>query len=617
MPERARTRYRLGVIRPFPSFLRRGLLLAALALAASPAGCSKPDPQPAPVPLIDLSPVPAPAGLVAELFLPTPDATWAKARIAVGGPALFLPVNAGTLVANLLGMPVTAAQEIDGNVPVLGAVVDTGEGAPPDASAEGAGAARQRARAAIGIHVKDGDRLVNLLTRGEGARFDWRMDATTSITLIEPKGTVPPGVATNGSVGAEAPSSAPAPPARGRAVMGVLGNYLLIGSVLEDLTTVGPYVARTMPKAPVPKEDLAVEIPRAAIDGPILGAALGFWGKVRELAIAPTVESWFAILGDVERARVTVVLDEAAHVRFTATPRAGSGAASKAVSEAAVGDVKPLLELPGDALAGLLVRERPEARGEGVGQQVQGLVRLLGQEVPEKEREQITAALRAVAEARGDWFSAGLRWAGTGPTAYARSAVSDEEKLGKAIQDLVELAKVPSVKAFLKQEGLRVSSAKHVVERLPGDARRVRFERAEEKEKKGAEAPAGDPAETLPRAIDLVYLLEKGSLFAAAGYEPDEAIRRMVGAPEGERLGATPAFQAALGKLGEDTSFALVLDPLRIVAMRSGKPPQGDPTPVVLAAGASKGGAEASGLWVRVDVPTAVIREVVRYRGAL
>jgi len=615
VPDRARTRYRLGVIRPFPSFLRRGLLLAALAIAASPAGCSKPDPQPAPVPLIDLSPVPAPVGLVAELFLPTPDATWAKARIAVGGPALFLPVNAGTLVANLLGMPVTAAQEIDGNVPVLGAVVDTGEGARPDASAEGAGAARQRARAAIGIHVKDGDRLVNLLTRGEGARFDWRMDATTSITLIEPKGAAPAGSA----AGSAAPEAAPTPSQRGRAVMGVLGNYLLIGSVLEDLTTVGPYVARTMPKAPVPKEDLAVEIPRAAIDGPILGAALGFWGTVRELAIAPTVESWLAILGDVERARVTVVLDEAAHVRFAATPRAGSGAASKAVSEAAVGDVKPLLELPGDALAGLLVRERPEARGEGVGRQVQGLVRLLGQEVPEKEREQMTAALRAVAEARGDWFSAGLRWAGTGPTAYARSAVSDEEKLGKAIQDLVELAKVPSVKAFLEQEGLRVSSAKHVVERLPGDARRVRFERTEEKgkEKKEAEAPAGDPAETLPRAIDLVYLLEKGSLFAAAGYEPDEAIRRMVGAPEGERLGATPAFQAALGALGGDTSFALVLDPLRIVATRSGKPPQGDPTPVVLAAGASKGGAEASGLWVRLDVPTAVIREVVRYRGAL
>jgi hypothetical protein len=427
--------------------------------------------------------------------------------------------------------------------------------------------------------------------------------------------------------------------------MGVLGDYLLLGAAPEDLTSVGPYVARSLPKAPVPREDLAIEIPRGAIDGPILATVKGFWEKARgplasaaggpaaadELAIAPTIESWIAILGDVERARVTVVLDEAAHLRLAATPRAGGGAASRAVAEAAVGDVKPLLELPGDALAGVLVREQPGARGEGVARQVQALTRLLAgdardaREVPEKEREAIAAALRGVAEARGDWFSAGLRWAGVGPTAYVRAAVSDEEKLGKAILDLVDLAKLPSAKAFLKESELRVSTAKHVVERLPGDARRVRFERTrvEDKGKKDARegkaaAPeaAVDPAASLPKSVDLVYLFKDKTLFAAAGYEPDESIRRLVTAPEGERLGALPAFQGALKPLGGDTSFALVVDPLRIVATRAGKAAQGEPTPVVLAAGAGSGGGEA-GLWVRLDVPTVVIRELVRYRGSL
>lgn len=620
------------MIRSVPSFLRRGVLLAALALAAGPAGCSKPDPQPAPAPVVDLSPIPAPAGLVAELFLPTPDATWAKARIAVGGPALFLPVNAGTLVANLLGLPVTAGQEIDGAAPVLGAVVDAGVGAapPPGAAADDVGAARQRARGAVGIRVKSGSALIAQLTRVEGARFQARVDAATSMTFIEPQGAAPSGSA----AGSAAAPAATAP--RGRVAMGVLGDYLLVGNTVEDLTLVGPYVVRTLPKAPVPKEDLAVEIPRAAIDGPILGAVRGFWEKARgpltsaaggagaadELALAPTIESWLAILGDLERARVTLVLDEAAHLRLSGTPRAGGGAASRAVAEAAVGDVKPLLDLPGDALAGVLVREQPGARGEGVGRQVQALTRLIGGEVPEKDREAIAAALRAVAEARGDWFSAGLRWAGVGPTAYVRAAVSDEEKLGAAIEDLVELSKLPSVKAFLKEEKLRVSTAKHVVERLPGDARRIRFERVEEKGKKDAKeskgtAPAAgaDPAATLPKAVDLVYLLKDKNLFASAGYEPDEAMRRLVGAPEGERLGAVPAFQGALKALGGDTSFALVVDPLRIVATRAGKPPQGDPTPVVLAAGAGAG--DAGALWLRVDVPTVVIREAVRYRGAL
>ena len=65
--------------------LRRALLLSALALAAAPAGCSSSEPKPTPSePAVDLSPIPAPAGLVAEAFLPTPDTTWAKARIAVG-----------------------------------------------------------------------------------------------------------------------------------------------------------------------------------------------------------------------------------------------------------------------------------------------------------------------------------------------------------------------------------------------------------------------------------------------------------------------------------------------------------------------------------------------------
>lgn len=608
--------------------LRRALLLSALALAAAPAGCSSSEPKPtASEPAVDLSPIPAPAGLVAEAFLPTPDTTWAKARIAVGGPALFLPVNAGTLIANLLGLPPTVAAEIDGNVPMLGAVVDPENGAVP-ALRKGKDDAPERTppRAALGVHVKSGSRFVDQLTRGEGARFDAKVDTASSITLLTPKSAAPAG-----SSAAE-----PAPRmAGGRVVLGVLGNYLLLGAGADDLRAVGPYVVRTLSKAAPPKEDVAIEIPRAAIDGPIHKAARGLWDQIRPLTeaggaeastLAPTIESWLAILGDLERARLTLVLNEAAHLRFEATPRTG-GPAERAAADAAVGDVKPLLELPADALAGLLVRESSAGRKDGIARQVQAVLRLLGREVPEKEQEQIGAVLGAVSEARGDWFTAALRWEGVGPTVMARAAVADEKKLADAVGELVGLTKVPSIKAFLKDEELRVSSGKHVVERLEGDARRVRFERAEEKakagDKKSDKGKGDEPAEardpSLPKAVNLVYLFKDGSLFAAAGYEPDEGMRRIVGAAAGgERLGGVPAFQGVLGGLGADTSFALVLDPLRILATRAGKPAPAEVLPVVVATGAvppASGGAAA--LWGRLDVPTAVLKELVRRRGSL
>jgi hypothetical protein len=268
------------------------------------------------------------------------------------------------------------------------------------------------------------------------------------------------------------------------------------------------------------------------------------------------------------------------------------------------------------------VRESAAGRAEGIDRQVQALARMIGGDVPDKDRAAIAAALRAVSGARGDWFAAGLSWGGTGPTVYARAAVGDEGRLGGALGDLVALAKLPSMKGFLNEEALRVSSGKHVVERLPGDVRRVRFERVEGKEndktRKEKTKPAGEPeaSEALPKSIDLLYLIQDKTLFASAGYDPEEGLRRLVAATGGERLGKVPAFQSALGALGGDTSFALVLDPLRIVASRAGRPATGDPAAAVIAAGASpaSGGAPAA-LWARADVPTAVIRELIRYRG--
>ncbi|MCC6552258.1 MAG: hypothetical protein IT372_04450 [Polyangiaceae bacterium] len=586
------------------------LLAFAAGLAAAPSGCSSPGPAPDAGASVDLGPIPAPAGLIAEVYLPTPDTTWAKARLAVSGPALFLPASAGALAANLLGLPITIASEIDGAVPALGAIVDAGT-----TTAAAKPGDPGRPRAVLGLHVKAGDRFIDQLTRAPGARWQSRVDPASSITLLEPGAPAPAGSA--------APTE-PTAASRGRLAMGVLGNYLLIAPDLDDLLRVGPYVARTLPRSPVPKEDLAIEVPRPAIDGPILTAARGTWERLRgaaasaagptgdALAIAPMIDAWLEILADLDHARVTLTLDESAHLRLAGSPRPGNGPATRAVADAAVGDVKPLLDLPADTLLGLLIREAPAARAAGIDRQVGAVARLLGKDLPAKDRDKLATSLRALSDARGDWFAAGLRFDSVGPTAYVRAAARDDAALSSALKDLVALVKLPAVKAYLSGEHLEITSGKTVVERLPGDVQRLRFERIEDKEKPRKDLPL--EASTIPRTIDLLYLVQGGVLLASAGYDPQEGLRRALAAPAGQSLATVPPFQAALAPLGPDTSFALVLDPLRLVATRAGRPGAADPAPVVIAAGAAPA---PPSLWLRADIAVSAIRDLVRYRGAL
>ncbi|WP_437725724.1 hypothetical protein [Sorangium sp. So ce861] len=567
------------------------LLALVLGLSAGALGCKSPG-APADAGVQGPSPVPTPAGLIAEAFLPTPDATWAKVRALVGGSAALLPGSVGALAASLLGLPIAVASEIDGNVPALGVAVDA-----PD---------RPRPRAALGLHVKDGARLIDQLTRGEGARFRATPDAATSIARLEPLQGVSP------------------------VALGVLGNYLLVAETPGDLTALGPYVARTMPQAQVPKEDLAIELPRHALEGPVLRAARSAWDRARgpegalaatAVPLAPMVEGALAVLGDLERARLTLTLDESAHLRASGTPKPGGGPASKASAELAVGDVTPLLDLPADALVGILVRDRAASRAENVPKLVDAVAGLVEGGLPPAERERLGAAIRAASDARGDWFAGGVRIDGAGPTAFVRSAVSDRAKLEAAIQDLVGTAERPPIQAALKREGFRVSAGKAEVAQQGGEVRRVRIEQTAAAGQPGgagaSPARKGAPGAGPPPAIELLYLVRDDGLFASVGNDPGAGLRSAVAAIQGESLGDVPAMKAALAPLGADIAFALVLEPLRLVASRLGQPGAGDPAPVVIAAGAAPAGAGApAALWARADVAAAAIRELARFGGA-
>jgi hypothetical protein len=579
-------------------FLRAafGLVVVPVFLGASAGlgGCATKAPQEGAAVLEDLSPIPAPEGHLADLFLPAPDATWTKARALVGGPAAFFPQSFGALAATMLKLPVTVAAEIDGAVPVLGAALK--KGATP-------------VQGAIGVHVKAGGRFLDQLTKGPDARFSAKLDEASRITVLTSK--------------SDTPGSAP------QVAMGVLGNYLLLALNAVDLAAAGPYVARTLASRPAPKEDAAIEMPEAALSGPVLAEAQRSWASTRKdldrlgapalLPVAGTVEMLLGVLADSKQARLTLDLEATAvHARFTMTPKPGGGAATKALEEMAVGDTAPILDLPGSSLLGMLWREPAAVRAAAIPGQADAMAKRLGPGTKAEDKEAILAALRAEDEARGDWVALGISLDAIGPNAMVRAPLVDADRMTKALKQLVALGKLPSVKAELKESALDVTAGKTVIENLPGDVQRVRFERIQAKDAKSAskdeKSKAASPADGgIPSSIDLLYLVSKDTLFGAAGYDPKEALRALVKAPGDTSMGSNPAIKAALASLGADASFALVVDPLRILAMRAGKSAPPEAAPVVVAIGKTS---QPSAMWGRIDVAATVVQELVKHRGA-
>lgn len=574
-----------------PRLLRAAFCLvvpAFLGASLGASGCSKPvAQQEVAVVVEDLSPVPAPQGHLADLIVPSPDAVWTKARTLVGGPAIFFPQSFGALAATMLKLPVVVGPEIDGGVPVLGAALKNGE---------------TPTQAAIGIHIKAGGRFIDQLTKVPDARFSARLDEATRITVLTSKSDTP---------GA-------APPA----AMGVLGNYLLVARQEADLLAAGPYIARTLPSRPVPKEDAVIEMPEAALSGPVLAEAQRAWTGTRSdlervgapalVPVVGTVEMFLGVLADSKLARLTLDLDAASvHARFTMTPKPDGGAASKALAEMAVGDADPLLDLPGSALLGILWREPAAVRSAAIPKQAESLAGLLGPETKAEDKEAILAALRAEDEARGDWATLGVSLDPTGPNAMVRAPLSSAEKMSNALKQLVALSKLPSVKAQLKAASLEVTSGKTVIENMPGEAQRVRFEKIQPKGAKGKAASL--PEAGIPGSIDLLYMVAGDLLLGAAGYDPKAALLALRQGPAETSLRWNPAMKSALTSLGADASFALVVDPLRILAQRSGKSAPNESAPVVVALGKTP---EPSAMWARVDVAALVVQELIKHRGA-
>ena len=270
------------------------VLAVVLAFSAVAGGCkrsAKVEPASAEK---ALAPVPAPDGLLSEIVVAHPDRTWELVRSSLGGAPL-VPSSPAVFLGDVLGLPVSALEQLDLNVPMTGAMVDV----------------RGDVATVIAIHVKDGSKFVDVVTSPTG-RFT--------------KGTTDDGIV----------GLVPAAAKEGTWAYGVSGNYLVVGQTRSALLKAAPFVTRTLPSRTPPSEDIVAKASHQALSGPIIdrlkrlwdswkqdreaedvqlrskhgGSAPDFGDPAQALAdIDAKAAKLFAILGDLEEARLALTVE--------------------------------------------------------------------------------------------------------------------------------------------------------------------------------------------------------------------------------------------------------------------------------------------------------------------
>lgn len=613
-----------------------GALIAALGVSS--VGCDQKGPPKGSIIKAEvLGPVPAPAGLVTEVVLARPNVTWGRIRETIGGPLKFMPASYPMLVASLLGLPPTAAEQIDADVPTLGAATSDGSSEIP----------------VLAIHVKDGKQLELALTSGPDARYTAKHDAPSGVTLLEPK----PG------------QTALA------ASLGVTGNYLLVAYAPDGLLKVGPYAARTMSTRPAPKEDLLAVSDHNALAGPLRTRLSVGWGELRRNlekadqeqrekhgGSAPTFgdpraalqkadatfQGILALMTDLSEGRIQFTFDETgAHLKATLKPQSPTGTAAQEFAAMRTADASALLDLPANTSVGLMMVDSPEIRERSAKDQGEAIEKVLAEKLKEADRKRIQDVLASWSKGRGDRLLLGGRIAQGERVLFARSTIADADTLDKGIRATFDLTRVPALAeplqhwlgdinlgAVLPLEGSRggLVHAERQIPKVRIDPQTGKAQRVTPKDKAGdkpgdkdkAGEKGGDKAgdkgkaggkdkdkgtDTRTETFDIAWSLDKELATYVIAPDAKAAFREFTDG--GGTLRGEEEIKGMVTPLGSEASFALVVLPMRLFGGMLPKAPSSRPpaAPVVIAFGRGEQGG-----WFRVDAAPAAVRELAKIR---
>ena len=503
------------------------------------------------------APVPAPAGLVAEIIVAHPDRTWDTVRAKLRATTALVPISPAVFLGGALGLPLGMLEQLDFNIPIVAAIVEDGGGLA------GLGA----------IHVKDGQRVVQIMTSGT-PRF-----------TKEAK----PGSETAHLVAAAADPDGPS--------FAVTGNYLVVGRSKELLERCAPFVTRTLTARPLPAEDIVVTATGGALAGPVaarLGKLWQSWKSDREAedvamrakhggsapdfgdpteALADMdakVSRLFAVLGDLEEARLALTVNPTEReavdrYRATASLKArAAGPAGEEIATMTVADIEPLLALPASVGIAFLTRDRRDVRERSAAQQVEAMAKVFGGRLAPNDKTKIETALLAFAKGRGDWLSGGIV---TGPSraAIVRGAVADSAEIDRSAFALLDLL---SVRAIAEPIGnwigdLKLSGVDTARAAGEGEPRTVHVVRRPPKVKLPRDK-TDKPIES--DAFDIAWSIGKELFFAAAGRDARQTLASLQKADESATLGRSAALRGAATRLGPTVGFALIVDAVRLGA---------------------------------------------------
>lgn len=558
----------------------------------------KPD-DPAQTMKTEEAPLPAPAGLIADLTIATPNASWGKIQRGIGGAVGILPASAGGIICAAAGLDPFISSEIDGSVPMYGAVA----GDPA------------RAGFVLAMKLSDLRKARGVLVDGDTARYATR--DTGGMTELLPKGQgSPPSI-----------------------VLAISPNgYLLLARRSEDLTTLGAYVTRTLPRRRLPEGgSIVLDVGRTALGSLVKPKLEELWsgakgyllaedermrrdhgGRAPDFgdpkAIVGAVDAWvsrrIAVFGDLEKMRVALdPAEDGISIVTTLTPAAGGGVASKWTDAMKIGDLGPLGSLPAASAVALLVRDGEEERADQGRELEKTLTSSLGPRLAEGDAKKLHDVFDDFTKARGDVLTSALVW--DEPQGLSlRIAARDAEAATRAVKGAIELVKVAPFKELLRVR--EVTTSTDELAGAGGKASNVTIAREpgkdggkDPRELRGPKTDAGAAAAAGKRArkddLGIAWLVDGGVLTLATSDTPLATLGGVV-RPE-KKLGDEPSVARSFKALGGDASAVLVVQPLRFDAVRAHMPA----APLVIALGRKEKNAT-----LRIDVANGLLRELAR-----
>jgi len=543
---------------------RRFLFVAALSSAFF--GCSKKPPPPEEA--AALAPVPPPPSLLATLMFAAPNVSWAKMQKSGGGALGLLPMSVGGLLGTLGHMEPELASEIDGAVPAYGVVA--GDVESP--------------RFALAFHVVELRRARGILLDGDTARYTAK--EVDGLTHLVPQGGVQPAFAAALS----------------------RDGYFVIAKTSADITELGPYVTRTLPKGAPPSHAVSIEIPKSALGGALSQRLDAAWRKGRTeiseadanarkahqgrapdfgdpqailSALDGVVERALSLFGDLARVNLSADLDDD---RFTLTiellPLEGDGPAATLVKELPEGDVAPLFDLPDTASMVFLLRSKPEQNAsDGIEK---ALLSILGTRVSPADGERLHHALVGFSQGRDEMVRGALFASSQQSGLYIQTHAKDGEALLRSAKGVAELAGASPFKDIVRVKSVSIG---------PVDAPPLGKMSQAVIVGAGGEKPAWS----------MGWGLSNGEFHWFAAESMPAFVSAVRGAPT---LRAQTNFVRDVSALAKKPSFVMAVQPSHIRFVRV----PGELPPTIVSWG-KEGGAAV----LRVSLPHAVAKELGRH----